>query len=65
MRSNAHAVEMDSEDTGEDPIQEINEKWITTVCTTTEHTLHESIWHNLSMIMYPDVEEHVLKRVDW
>ena len=36
----------------------------TTVCTTTEHTLHESSEDNLSMIMDSGEEEHVVTRAD-
>ena len=49
--ANARAVEVDSEDTEEDPIKEIHDVWTLTVCTTTKHTLHESSEDNLSVIM--------------
>ena len=62
--ANARAVEVDSEDTEEDPIKETHDVWAITVCTTTEHTLHESSEDNLSMIMGSGAEEHVVTRAD-
>ena len=62
--ANARALEVDSQDTEEDPIVEIHDVWAITVCTTTEHTLHESSEDNLSMIMDSGAEEHVVTRAD-
>ena len=62
--ANARAVEVDFEDTEEDPIKEIHDVWAITVCTTTKHTLHESSEDNSSMIMDSGAEEHVVTRAD-
>ena len=62
--ANSRAVEVDSEDTEEDPIKEIHDVWTTRVCTTTEHTLHESSEDKLSMIMDSGEDEHVVTRAD-
>ena len=64
-QASLRAVEVDSEDTGEDPIKEIHDVWAVAVCTSTEHTVHETREDNLSMIKDSGAEEHVVTRADW
>ena len=57
-RATARAVDWDSEDAEEDPITEVYGVWAMAVCSTTEHTVHQSSEDNLSMSMGSGAEEH-------
>ena len=61
----ARAVEVDSEDTEEDPIKEIHDARALASCTSTEHVVHQIGEDNSSMIMDSGAEEHVITRADW